>query len=113
MFTIDNLNKIAIIEGDSGHFRINVKEYVLTEGDTVYFSVSSEKTLEKGGRYLFQKVITEFEEDGGCFISIEPEDTKGKVGSYFYDVQITLANGYVDTVIGPTIFTIKGGITHE
>lgn len=113
MFLIDNLNKITIIEGDSGRFDLKVDEYELTEGDTVYFSVSSVKTSDKGrSAYLFQKRITEFE-DGVCSISIEPEDTKGKVGNYYYDIQITLANGYVDTVIGPTIFSVKGGITVE
>lgn len=107
MFLIDNLNKITIIEGDSGHFELKVNDYELREGDTVYFSVKGDDS-----EYLFQKRISEFE-DGLCAIKIEPQDTKGKVGAYLYDVQITLASGYVDTVIPPTKFTVKAGITNE
>lgn len=113
MFTIDSLNKIAIIEGDSGVLELNVEDYDLREGDTVYFSVSSKKTTDRSSEeYLFQKRITSFE-DGSCIIKINPEDTKGKVGNYYYDVQVNLENGFVDTVISPTIFSIKGGVTNE
>ena len=108
MFIIDNLNKITIIEGDSGCFDVAVDDYEFVEGDTLYFSVK-EKDAEE---YLFQKEITEFDKNVATLV-IEPEDTKGKVGAYMYDVQISLENGYVDTVIPPTKFTVKGGITNE
>ena len=108
MFIIDNLNKITIIEGDSGSFDVAVQDYEFVEGDRLYLSVKGSGEEE----YLFQKEITEFDGNVATLV-INPEDTKGKVGVYMYDIQITLENGYVDTVIPPTKFTVKGGITNE
>ena len=40
-------------------------------------------------------------------LKLEPEDTKGlKFGSYYYDVEVTLSDGRVDTVINNAPFIV-------
>ena len=47
-------------------------------------------------------------------IKISPDDTKNlDYGQYFYDVQVTMANGDVATVIPPTAFNILEEVNFE
>ena len=55
------------------------------------------------GEIIFQKVVTEFDEEGAAVIPIETEDTEGvEFGKYAYDVQYTDPAGKIHTVIPPT-----------
>lgn len=110
MYVINDDGIIDIIRGDSAEFDIVVYqldehgepvEYQLQPGDVVRFTV---KKSTKAPEKLIQKV--------GPHISILPEDTSELAyKTYKYDVEITLADGFVDTIIPPTDFVIHDEVT--
>jgi len=91
------------LEDDNGHAPF-------VTGDTVYFTVKQDKfSTEKA----FQKTVTTFV-DGKAFVDILPADTKNmEFGRYFYDVQITFANGEVKTIVPCSQFVLKCEVTYE
>ena len=73
----------------------------IQEGDEILLTVRASPTSE----LLFQK--------SGPEIIIEPEDTAAlPFGTYCYDVQITLTDGTVDTVIPKNDFVILEEVTY-
>ena len=106
---------ISMIRGDTETIKISCKDdqgvgVPLEDGDTLYFTVKSSVNTEE---IEMQKVITEFP-DGVAYINISPDDTKFmKFRSYYYDIQLTRANGTVKTIIPPSIFIVKGDVTYE
>lgn len=99
-------NGISMIAKDTGDFVIGLDNYLLGEGDTVYFTVNSE--LEKETP-LISKAITQFT-DNKAVIRLTAQDTDLAVGTYYYDIQVNTADGRVDTVLGPAKFKIMGGV---
>lgn len=99
-------NIIRLIRGDSAEFDIEILDldgepYELQDGDVVEFSVK-ENIYAKSP--LIYKTGTE--------ISISPADTaRLPYQRYVYDVQLTFADGSVDTIIPPTKFEILGEVT--
>lgn len=97
---------ISLTRGDYASFTIEMKDasgepYVLQEGDEVYFTV---KRSTKDEEYLIQKTGTEIE--------ILPADTEEfAYGTYKYDVQLSPADGKIDTFIGPSDFIITEEVT--
>lgn len=104
-YNIDT-NMISMIAKDTGDFVISLDNYLLAEGDTVYFTVNKE--LEKENP-LIEKTVTAFE-NHKAVIRLTSKDTDLPVGTYFYDVQVNTADGRVDTVLGPAKFKIMGGV---
>ena len=106
---------ISMIRGDTETIKISCKnaqgvDVPLEDGDTLYFTVKSSVSTEKKE---MQKVITEFP-DGIGYINISPDDTKFmSFRSYYYDIQLTRADGTVKTIIPPSIFIVKGEVTYE
>ena len=106
---------ILMIRGDTESVKVSCKDaqgvgVLLEDGDTLYFTVKSSVNAEKKE---MQKVITDFP-DGIAYINILPSDTKSmNVGSYYYDIQLTRADGTVKTIIPPSIFTVEGEVTYE
>lgn len=107
MFDISN-DKITITRGDTGKFTVKVyntlrEEFELEYGDEVLFTV---KTSTKVVPHLIQKV--------GPEIVINPEDTKNlEYKTYVYDIQLTLSNGEVHTIISPSDFTVLPEVTFD
>ena len=99
---------MSIIAKDTGSFTVALDNYILDDGDTVYFTVNDK--LENDEPKI-QKVITSFHEHKAV-IMLTSEDTDLPVGKYYYDVQINTADGRVDTVMGPSTFKILGGVTY-
>lgn len=110
MYIIDTDGQITMIRGDTVEFDIvvqqldaqgNITEYTLEEGDVLTFTVKKNtKTKES----LIQKQ--------GVHITILPEDTQDlDYKTYKYDVQLTMADGKVDTIIPPSNFVIKDEVT--
>ena len=104
----EDTRKMTIIAKDTGDFTIGLKNYLLDEGDVVYFTVNTE--VEKQNP-LIQKVITEFV-NHKAVIRLTSADTDLPIGKYLYDIQINTADGRVDTVVGPFKFQVKGGVTY-
>lgn len=109
MYTIDNKKKIKIVKGDTAIFDIATKNYIFKDGDKVYFTV---KYSTEDDERVIQKVVTSFHENVAKII-LSKEDTNVDVGVYVYDVQLSLLDGRVDTVVPPTKFEVIGGVTHE
>lgn len=91
-------NKITLTRGDSFWAKVTVydaegKEYTPQDGDVIRFAMkkhySDKKTL----------LLVEIPNDT-LLLKIAPEDTKlFDFGLYVYDIQITFADGTVDTFI--------------
>lgn len=105
-----NYNKdtqaITMVAKDTGDFVISIDNYLLAEGDTVFFTVNTAVELENP---LISKEITEFV-DNKAVIHLTSKDTALAPGNYYYDVQVNTADGRVDTVLGPAKFKITGGV---
>lgn len=120
MFKINTMdNTIEMINGDTGVLKINFSNYELKEGDRVYLSASNPQMARTkmlrgdDGGYAFQKMVTVELEGNSISIVIGPEDTQSLEGEFLYDVQLSCANGYVDTIIPPSKLIIKRGVTNE
>ena len=106
---------ISMIRGDTEAIKISCKDaqgvdVPLGDGDTLYFTVKTSVSTEEKE---MQKVITEFL-DGIAYINISPDDTKFmRFRRYYYDIQLTRADGTVKTIIPPSIFTVKGEVTYD
>lgn len=109
MFTIDKKNKITIVKGDTAIFDLTVANYTFKTGDKVYFSVKDSVDSED---YLIKKIVTQFEGSIAKII-LSKTDTNIDAGLYQYDIQVSLVDGTVDTVIPPSNFEVIGGVTHD
>ena len=101
-------NTITMIAKDTGDFVISLDNYLLDEGDKVYFTVNKE--LEKENP-LISVVVSEFV-NNKAVIHLTSTDTDLAPGNYYYDVQVNTADGRVDTVLGPAKFKIAGGVKY-
>lgn len=97
---------ISIVRGDTGPIHITIlnsdqTEHELQTGDIVTFTVREDPLSD----ILIQKQ--------GQDIIILPEDTSSlEFGQYCYDVQLTMNDGTVDTIIPMKTFTILEEVTY-
>lgn len=102
-------NNISITRGDSAIFALSIKKadgepYKIAEGDTVIFTV---KMSTFDTKIITQKTVV----DG--VVRLHPEDTKDlEYGTYYYDVELTQADGFVSTVISPHKFIVEQEVTY-
>ena len=102
-----------MVRGNTGTFSVRPKingEYVLKEGDHLWFTVRKIKDRT----ILLQKDITEFE-DGKAEIVITPSDTENfEIGNYIYDLVMIRSDGSVDSLMpngkDTAYFSIKRGV---
>ena len=106
-FRIDQTTgNMYLTRGDTAQFTITPKNsdgtvYELQEGDRVEFTVKK-KTSDSVA------IISK----AGLNVEIVPQDTcEMRYGAYKYDVQLTFADGRVDTFIGPCGFVITEEVT--
>lgn len=97
---------ITMVAKDTGDFVISIDNYLLAEGDTVYFTVND--SLEKETA-LISLAVNEFINNKAVF-HLTAQNTNLAPGDYYYDVQVNTADGRVDTVLGPAKFKITGGV---
>ena len=102
-------NRLETYRGDTGILTVNVTGYDFIEGD--YAILSVKKNLEDP-KYVFQKRVTEFEDNKIVFIFAE-DDTDIEPGVYMYDVKIYLSNGSRDRLIKPSEFEVFAGVTYD
>lgn len=109
MLDIDSNNNIKLTRGDSASIGVDLKNpdgsaYVLQSGDVLMFTVKYNCITED---IIIQKDISL-----NAMINILPSDTNNLLyGNYYYDVQLTKANGEVNTVIPPRDFIIDKEVT--
>jgi hypothetical protein len=105
MFKIEG-TKIYLTRGDSAEFNINIIDadgnpYELQEGDLVEFTIKED--IYSSDALIYKT---------GTTIVIEPSDTSRlRYGTYVYDVQVTLSDGTVDTIIPPSEFKVLSEVT--
>lgn len=97
---------ISMTRGDTLNVMLKLtfsddQDYVYTEGDSCYFAVK--KTYNSDEPYLIHK---EIDLQTGL-LHLDPSDTSDiPYGDYKYDIQVTLNDGTVDTVIPRATFTL-------
>ena len=106
-------NEVYLTRGDNALLHISARDstgstYVPQDGDVVTLSV---KKKVKDNDKLICK-IQDIHTETGWDITINPEDTSAlSFGDYVYDVQLVGSNGWVDTIIEPSTFTIGEEVT--
>lgn len=101
-------NSMSIIAKDTGDFVVAIDNYLLAEGDKVYFTVNTE--LEAPDPQI-QKMVDVFV-DNKAIVRLTTDDTNIPIGTYYYDVEVNTADGRVDTVLGPYKFKVLGGVKY-
>lgn len=99
-------NVISITRGDSLWTRINIKdamgeEYIPDPMDIIRFSLKT-STSDDETPLVVKDISPETLE-----LRLNPEDTDLNPGTFWYDVEATLNNGFVCTIIEPTKFIIR------
>ena len=84
------------------------QDYVPEEGDSVRFALKSQKMRQGGADFADAKpLILKSIPTDTLLLQIEPNDTKHLAfGEYAYDIELTHANGDVDTFIEDAVFKI-------
>lgn len=96
-------NTIKLTRGDSFYCEVGIAQdgtpYVPVEGDVIKF------VLKKG--HDDAALITKIIPNDTLILHLEPNDTKTlEFGTYRYDVELTFANGDVDTFINNEVFIL-------
>ena len=92
---------IRLTRGDSFSAQVSVKDpqgqaWAPSAGDTVRFKAVRSYPARHGD----QEAVIEKALGADLVLTLDPEDTEGlRFGEYRYDVQVTFADGRVDTVI--------------
>ena len=111
MLTVDKDNTIHLTRGDTARFSIGRivntvtnTNYTPTAEDTVTMTIKK-TTLDAAP--CVQIIVP-----GGEVFHIKPEDTKEMAfGKYVYDVQLTMADGDVYTIIPLATFDLQKEVT--
>lgn len=118
MLNIDNSNNITLTRGDSLTLTVEllhevdpvppateptIEPYVPVEGDVIRFAASIGFKGEPGYELKIEKVIP----NDTLTFTCSPLETSLNNGEYNYDIEITHADGTVDTFIS-AILTITG-----
>ena len=105
MFKIEDKH-ITLTRGDSFVCKVNIYDsegavYTPANNDVIRFAM---KQTIQSRKPVINKVIP----NDTLLLTLNPEDTNNlDFGDYIYDIQITLANGTVDTFIPVNTFTIE------
>lgn len=108
MYKIDKTT-IFLTRGDTLLAQLSLikdgEEYTPIEGDTIQFALKHASMKTNGTAYVDKDpIIVKNVPIDTMMLRLEPEDTKELLfGEYAYDIQITFANGIVDTFIHDTL----------
>jgi hypothetical protein len=101
--------EIYLTRGDTANIAVSIidpntkEEYELQAGDLIKFSM---KENIADTTFVLQKTFT------NKAIKILPADTDSlDFGEYLYDIELTFANGDVNTIIPPSLFKIENEIS--
>lgn len=100
MLKVDN-NFIYLTKGDTAYLTIELEDNdEFQVGDSVAFNVK--RFLKNDAMYIIHKEVTVASNSSTIEIKIEPAETEDlNCGLYYYDVQLTRANGDIFTIITP------------
>ena len=106
-------NKITLTRGDTLRVKVNIIKneelYIPEDGDRVRFALKHPELLPDGSDYKdVDPIITKDIPINTMILELQPLDTKGLAfGKYVYDVEITFADGTVDTFITASPFVLS------
>lgn len=105
-------NKITLTRGDTLRVKVNMfkdeEPYIPEVGDRVRFALKHPDMLPDGSEYkdVDPLILKDIPIDD-MILELEPSDTKSlSFGSYNYDIEITFADGTVDTFITAADFIL-------
>lgn len=107
MFQVKRKNLIEGVQGDTGIISLKVRNYDFVEGDKVYFTV---KKSISDKEVAIQKIVDTFE-NNEAKIYLSSDETNIEADDYVYDIQLSLKDGRVDTVVRESTFTVLAGVT--
>lgn len=100
----DIIKAPSFIRGDSYLFKVKVKhkqnDTPLQEIDVSTIFVTFKETTSKSSTALFTKELSDLsiDEEGWLHVAFNPSDTESlNYGTYYFDIEITLTNGYRKT----------------
>lgn len=110
MRKVDN-DRITLTRGDTLPIDLTLcyrdgSEYVYESGDTIRFAISEGYESELNYHLIYEQ---EFSAETLSFVMPAEETKKLRYKTYNYDIQLTLANGYVDTVVSSQL-TVNGEV---
>lgn len=99
-----NNNTITLTRGDTLRVVVGItmdgEEYTPASGDVMRFAMKKKVADEET---LIEKVIP----NDTMTLELEPEDTKSlDFGTYYYDIEVTMEDGTVNTFITKSAFII-------
>lgn len=94
----------SFIRGDSYLFKVRVKhkndDTPLQQMDVDTIFVTFRENTFNTSNIIFQKQLSDIsiDENGYCHVAFDPSDTESlNYGTYYFDIEITLTNGYRKT----------------
>ena len=110
MFTISGTT-IKLTRGDTFSAELaltkNGAVYTPVNGDSILFAVKTKLNANRTKYMEEQPIICKEIPIDTMILTLSPSDTADlPFGSYSYDIQVTLADGQVDTVINNAAFVI-------
>lgn len=91
-----------MVSGDNENIGCYCEGYTMTLNDKLQFVVRSVDDVRSEPLFIKDAAIRE----GHGFVEFFPEDTKNLLGTYYYDLTITFANGEIKTPIRNRKFVI-------
>ena len=104
---------IRLTRGDSFYCTVGMSRagepYLPQEGDKIRFALKRDRLTPGNAEYVDKRpLILKTIPNDTLILHIAPEDTKGlDFGQYAYDIEITFANGDVDTFIKAAPFILE------
>lgn len=108
-------NKITMTRGDTLITTVSMvnkttgEEYIPVEGDSIRFAVKHPTLNAQGTEFIdTEPLILKTIPIDTRILQLDPEDTKSLgFGEYVYDIELTYADGNVDTFITECDFILK------
>lgn len=104
-------NTIYLVRGDTLETQVTIKrskdeEYIPVEGDVVRFALKRDQLNHSKTQYVDdQPLVIKTIPINTLVLRLDPSDTSSlDFGVYAYDIQLTMADGKVDTFISDKLY---------
>ena len=110
MYSVDG-TKITLTRGDTFAATLELTQagepYTPVEGDSIKFGIKKALNISRTAYINPEPLLEKAIPITDMTLRLAPRDTEPlPFGSYYYDVEVTLANGAVDTVINNAPFVL-------
>ena len=113
-----NGTTITMTRGDTLRVQVEITQgdnpYVIQSGDAVKFAMRPAGLNSKGTEYKYPVCLEKSIDTSTLILQIDPEETSDlPFGEYAYDIQLTQADGTVDTFIATAVLVIAPEVGNE